>query len=59
VAPGEVTAQFTGGIFPTSIRCGRGRNTGIDAEGMQEAIDCERVKVTLVDIRLLPENAGA
>jgi hypothetical protein len=58
VAPGEVTAQFAGGIFPTFIGCGSGRNAGIDAEGMQEAIDGERVKVTLIDIRLFLEDAG-
>ena len=54
VAAGKMAAQLAGGVLPTSIGCGAGGKAGGDAEGMQQAVDGERVEIARVDLLLIP-----
>jgi hypothetical protein len=59
VAAGKVAAQLASGVLPAFIWSGGGGDARGDAEGVQEAVNGERVEITCVDFFLLLKMPGA
>ena len=53
----EVTSQLALGVFPPTQRFGRGRNAGVDAEGVQQSIRVETEQILVIEFLGVFERA--